>query len=119
MKVLYIGYYKENSEWGKMATNFILSMQAAGIEAVHVFLPQHLVERIGFDDGFDFFVAHGHVIPVLVSIPLLADQSPKNCRRRARQASRSSRGPKYFTTSPAARVANSVALRSVSPSDNA
>lgn len=34
MKVLYIGYYKENSEWGKMATNFILSMQAAGIEVV-------------------------------------------------------------------------------------
>jgi len=34
MKVLYIGYYKENSEWGKMATNFILSMNAAGIEVV-------------------------------------------------------------------------------------
>ena len=34
MKVLYIGYYKENSEWGKMATNFILSMHAAGIEVV-------------------------------------------------------------------------------------
>lgn len=34
MKVLYIGYYKENSEWGKMATNFILSMHEAGIEVV-------------------------------------------------------------------------------------
>jgi hypothetical protein len=34
MKVLYIGYYKENSEWGKMATNFILSMHAAGIDVV-------------------------------------------------------------------------------------
>lgn len=34
MKVLYIGYYKENSEWGKMTTNFILSMHAAGIDVV-------------------------------------------------------------------------------------
>lgn len=34
MKVLYLGYYKENSEWGKMATNFILSLHAAGIDVV-------------------------------------------------------------------------------------
>ena len=70
-----------------------------------VFLLRHLIERIGLDDGFDFFVAHGHVIPVLVSILSSRISSPKNCRRRARQASRSSRGPKYFTTSPAAKVA--------------
>lgn len=34
MKVLYIGYYKENSEWGKMTNNFILSLAEAGVEVV-------------------------------------------------------------------------------------
>lgn len=31
-KVLYIGYYKENSDWGKFATNNILALESAGID---------------------------------------------------------------------------------------
>jgi hypothetical protein len=34
MKVLYIGYYKEDSEWGRQATNIILALDAAGIDVV-------------------------------------------------------------------------------------
>lgn len=34
MKVLYIGYYKEDSEWGRQATNIILALEAAGIDVV-------------------------------------------------------------------------------------
>ena len=34
MKVLYIGYYKENSDWGKITTNNILALDAAGVDVV-------------------------------------------------------------------------------------
>ena len=34
MKVLYIGYYKEDSEWGKITSNNILALDAAGIDVV-------------------------------------------------------------------------------------
>lgn len=32
MKILYIGYYKEQSDWGKIATNNILALQSADID---------------------------------------------------------------------------------------
>jgi len=32
MKVLYIGYYKENSDWGKLTSNNILALDSAGID---------------------------------------------------------------------------------------
>ena len=34
MKVLYIGYYKEDSEWGNITSNNILALDAAGIDVV-------------------------------------------------------------------------------------
>lgn len=34
MKVLYIGYYKEDSDWGKITSNNILALDAAGIDVV-------------------------------------------------------------------------------------
>ena len=34
MKVLYIGYYKEDSEWGRITSNNILALDAAGIDVV-------------------------------------------------------------------------------------
>jgi glycosyltransferase involved in cell wall biosynthesis len=32
MKVLYIGYYKENSDWGKLTSNNILALDSAGVD---------------------------------------------------------------------------------------
>ena len=34
MKVLYIGLYREGTGWGRAAIDYILSMDAAGIEVV-------------------------------------------------------------------------------------
>ena len=34
MKVLYIGYYKENSDWGRITENNILALDAAGVDVV-------------------------------------------------------------------------------------
>ena len=34
MKVLYIGHYREGTGWGRAAIDYILSMDAAGIEVV-------------------------------------------------------------------------------------
>lgn len=34
MKVLYIGHYKENTGWGKAARDYILALDAAGVEVV-------------------------------------------------------------------------------------
>jgi hypothetical protein len=34
MKVLYIGYYKENSDWGTLAVNNILALESAGVDVV-------------------------------------------------------------------------------------
>jgi hypothetical protein len=34
MKILYIGYYRENSDWGRYATNNILALEKAGIDVV-------------------------------------------------------------------------------------
>ena len=34
MKVLYIGYFKEDSEWGRITSNNILALDAAGIDVV-------------------------------------------------------------------------------------
>lgn len=34
MKILYIGYYKENSDWGRYATNNILALEKAGLDVV-------------------------------------------------------------------------------------
>lgn len=34
MKVLYIGYYKEQSDWGKQTVNNILALESAGVDVV-------------------------------------------------------------------------------------
>jgi len=34
MKVLYIGYYKEDSDWGKLTSNNILALDSAGVDVV-------------------------------------------------------------------------------------
>ncbi|MAF24385.1 hypothetical protein CL634_02185 [bacterium] len=34
MKILYVGHYKEGSGWGQAATDYILSMDAAGLDVV-------------------------------------------------------------------------------------
>ncbi len=34
MKVLYIGYYKEKSDWGRYATNNILALEKVGLDVV-------------------------------------------------------------------------------------
>lgn len=34
MKVLYIGYYKEKSDWGKQTVNNILALESAGVDVV-------------------------------------------------------------------------------------
>ena len=67
MKVLYIGYHKENSDWGKMTQNNILALEAAGVDVacrgVELGEPTPLVGRVSQleqkdIDGCDVCIQH-------------------------------------------------------------